>query len=290
MLIKQNRIILTNKNKSSIPFVSGGFSASGFGLKIPVNENNLGIDGVLSTGDAVTASFVPSFGIYNYGSALQGFGFFKNDVLDIYNTQNFSADISASIVPRINLSFTNVGCTIAFWIYKNKFDTVSSNYEYVLDFYGDSDNYLRIYFYNNLLNFNYKGQGTAVNKTIATSLFVDGSFNFVVFEFNIQKVIAGSDYIKIYLNNVEKENSVVQPTPLTVLPTFISIGCDYLGANSLNGVLSALQIDSLNWKDTQANATTANYKLYKSVEYYYNSGNGSDIINDDHTIMTLGYN
>jgi hypothetical protein len=284
MFIKQNQIIYTNKNKATSPNILGRTIKSDFGMKIPINRDTFGYNGIQSNGLEVSADFINDISATTLpDSNLDWLAFVGNKNLGFSNLNEIvNQDISASVKPRIYLCFNNGLITISFFMYKK---TYTEGISYIYDLYGDADNHIRIYCDNDVLNIIYMGQGDSI--TLQTTNLVDGEFNHVVYMFNTQKYISGTVYSKLYLNGTLVDSSSTAHKPLLIIPYFFYIGCDSAESNPFNGLLSNIHIDDVNWLETQAEALAQNFSNYKSIEYYYNDGAGNRPIIDESTLFFL---
>jgi hypothetical protein len=187
-------------------------------------------------------------------SAYKALSCLPNDLL----LQTTGSSIGSSITVSENFNSNNG--TISIWYYPYNYGN-AGQLRYLYDCYVDANNRISLYIgADNNLTLSISGNGTI--RTASTSLATIKPFtwNHIVATWSKNTTVNSTNYSYIYLNGTGAGQTSAT-VAMTSNPTTFSIGSDYAGQNSANGLIA--------------------YKIYRywlsstEVTALYNSGNGS---------------
>lgn len=150
--------------------------------------------------------------------------------------------------------------TICFWYYPYNSGNAGQN-RFLYDCYVNSNNYYRVWIYGTTIFLDTKNNGTTRLTSISFATIKPFTWNHIVATWSKNTTVNGTNYLAIYLNGVLGSASTSAPLAMTSVPSTFSIGSDYLGKNSANGLL--------------AYKIMRNWMTSDQVTADYNSGSGS---------------
>ena len=174
------------------------------------------------------------------------------------------------VQPIVYEHFNPHSGTIAFYI-KPDWDGDDGENHYIFYDYTSATNYILIKKSSaNNISFIIEHSDVNVQVTSSTTAWTSGTWYNVVCSWN-EASIDGTDYIHLYINGSEVANS----TTALGIPGGVEASMDFLqGDNTFlaDAVVKHFTIDSVNWKDTIANAETAGLAPSQSAEWFNSLG------------------
>jgi hypothetical protein len=193
------------------------------------------------------------------------------------NAQNLTGSGTPTYVTNTLIYPLNYGCfnphvgTLSTWITPEWNGTDNKEHRFFTMYYN-STNYFLIYKSTaNTLIFNVTYGGITSSATYSISTWTKETKYHVVCLWSETGINGGANYLQIYVNGASVATSTTSLGQLDGVEEHMDYG-HYNGSLKADAKMESFQIDSVNWRDTKANAIAVGMPQEQSIEWHYNSG------------------